>query len=342
MRAYELSRRLAARGHEVTIISGRYPASRDYAEDGLSFKFLGSSRNYAFSTFSFAWEAARFMREHGNGVDIMVEDFAPWNPVFSAFQANRPAVLHVNHKEGWNIIRRWLLCGLPFFIVEMFYPRLFSAVTALSEATREKIGIPDASIIPAGINSHLIDCGTQAAASDAAGYLMYIGRLHIKNKRLDTLVQAMKGLDAKLVIVGKGKDEMKLINMTKKLKLTNIEFSGHVSEEEKIEKLKCADMLVLPSRFEGWGIVVLEAAACGKPVIVSDIPELKYAVDAGFGLSFRTGNANDLAKKICFLLENEPLRKEMGRRAREYARNFTWDKIAVDYEQYLLGVIRGS
>ncbi len=91
--------------------------------------------------------------------------------------------------------------------------------------------------------------------------------------------------------------------------------------------------------FEGWGIVVLEAAACGKPVIVSDIPELQYAVDAGFGISFKTGDAKDLASKIRFLLENEQLRIEMGQKAREYANDYTWDKISLDYEQFLFKVI---
>mgnify|MGYP001600501054 CR=1 FL=1 len=85
---------------------------------------------------------------------------------------------------------------------------------------------------------------------------------------------------------------------------------------------------------------MLEAAACGKPVIVSDIPELDYAVKAGFGLSFRLEDAYDLAKKIEFLLENEGLRKEMGRKGREYAKDFTWDKIADEYENYLLWIVR--
>ena len=77
------------------------------------------------------------------------------------------------------------------------------------------------------------------------------------------------------------------------------------------------------------------AAACGKPVVVSDIPELRYAVDAGFGISFKTGDAKDLSEKIKFLLEHEVLRREMGQRAKEYARGFTWDEIAARYESFL-------
>jgi glycosyltransferase involved in cell wall biosynthesis len=97
--------------------------------------------------------------------------------------------------------------------------------------------------------------------------------------------------------------------------------------------------MIIPSRYEGQPLIIVEAAACAKPVIVSDIPELKYAVDAGFGLSFRTGDEKDLAKKINFLLGNPSLRREMGIKAREFAREFTWDRIAEEYEKYLLGIV---
>jgi glycosyltransferase involved in cell wall biosynthesis len=130
--------------------------------------------------------------------------------------------------------------------------------------------------------------------------------------------------------------------MARRLGLANVEFAGFIPEERKIALLREDCILVLPSRFEGWGIVVLEAAACGKPVIVSDIPELNYAVDAGFGISFRRGDAPDLAEKMAFLLGNERARKEMGLKAREYAGKFTWDRIAEEYERYLSGVIDAS
>jgi len=97
--------------------------------------------------------------------------------------------------------------------------------------------------------------------------------------------------------------------------------------------------MVVPSRYEGQPLTVIEAAACGKPVIVSDIPELSYTVDAGFGVSFRSGEAGELAEKMYLLLNNPSLRQEMGRKAREYARQFTWDRIAEEYEKYLLGIV---
>src|SRR5208283_5803297 len=134
-------------------------------------------------------------------------------------------------------------------------------------------------------------------------------------------------------------DEACLKQMIIRSSLKNVTLAGFVGENEKIHLLQNTQALVLSSRFEGWGIVVLEAAACGKPVIVSDIPELRYAVDAGFGISFKTGDPNDLARKIKFLIENEPLRREMGQKAREYAKDFTWDRISLDYERFLLKII---
>ena len=342
VRAYEICRRLADRGHEVTVISGKYPESADYREGNLDYRFIGSSRNYLCSTFSYAFRAAGFIKTHGGEFDVIIEDFAPWNPVFSRFFTGKPVVLHLNHLEGRNILKRWSIAGVPFLLVEQFYPRLFHFVTALSEATREKVNVAGTVVIPAGIGGELLEKGAAPGNGGEGNRILYVGRLHIKNKGLDTLFTAMEQVDAGLILVGKGNDEARLREMAKRLRPGQIEFSGFVSEEKKVGLLKDGLFLLLPSRFEGWGIVVLEAAACGKPVIVSDIPELKYAVDAGFGLSFKTGDAKDLAEKMNFLLADKQLRQEMGTRAREYARNFTWDRISGDYEKFLMEIAQQS
>lgn len=329
VRANEICRRLASRGHQITILSGRYPGAHDYRDDGLEYRFIGSCRNYMVSTFSYACGAARFVRRHDDEFDLIVEDFAPWNPIFSRFLTNKPVILHINHKEGKGMLKRWSILGIPFFLIEEYYPRLFKNVTALSEWTKIKFKIKDAAVIPAGINA------VYGIESNDDNYILYIGRIHIKNKGLDTLLEAVQGFDTKLRLVGKGRDEKKLKEMTERFRLGNIDFIGFLDEEAKIKMLRGSKFLILPSRFEGQGIVVLEAAACGKPVIVSDIPELRYAVDAGFGMSFKAGDAKDLAGKIKLLLERGALRNDMGQNGMEFAEKYTWDKIAEDYENYL-------
>ncbi len=341
VRVHEICRRLAGCGHEITVLSGEYPGAKAYYEGNLEFYFAGTGMdNYILSTFSYAFSASRFVKKYGDRFDVIIEDFAPWNPVFSSLLTKRPVVLHINHLEGLNIIRRWSVLGMPFLLIERLYPRLFSRISALSGETRKKINSPDAVIVPAGIDSNLIvDSNHHRERNIDNDYILYIGRLHIKNKGLDTLLAAMNGLNTRLMVAGRGKDEKKLKEMAEKLELKNIVFSGFIREDEKFNLLRDGLIFVLPSRFEGWGIVVLEAAACGKPVIVSDIPELRYAVDAGFGISFKTGDASDLAAKIRFLNENRTLREEMGRKAREYVKNYTWDKIALDYERFLLDIV---
>jgi glycosyltransferase involved in cell wall biosynthesis len=331
VRVQEIFSRLAAGGSTVTILSGKYPGAEDYREGALTWKFVGTPRNYLMSTLSYAFHAARFVWKHGGEYDVVVEDFAPWNPVFSRFLTGTPAVLHVNHREGSGIIKRWNLIGVPFYFLEMFYPRLFAHVTALSPWTKKKIKVRHAEVFPAGIREEGQQQGRRSSADE--GYVLYVGRLHMRNKGLDTLLEAVKRMKGtRLVIAGKGPDERELFRMAQGL---DVDFKGFVSEGEKNALLGRARVFVLPSRFEGWGIVVLEAAAFGKPVLVSDIPELSFAVAGGFGMSFRRGDSGDLASKLNELLENESLRAEMGARAVDYVRDYTWERISEHYAKFL-------
>lgn len=331
VRAFEIYRRLA-KTHHITIVCGKYPGATDYDDGNISFKFVGTKKkNYVLSTFSYAFEAIKFLRMHKDDADIVLEDFAPYNPLFSKFVADKPVVLQIHHKEGMNLFNRYFIFGIPFMLMESLYPRLYSKVISVSEESRKKFSIDNAIIIPNGTDQKLFE-----TTPSEADYIAYLGRLQIHNKGLDTLAQAMSYINIKLVIAGRGKDEGKLRALIGKLNTSKyIELIGYLSDDEKIKFVANAKIIILPSRYEGQGIVVLEAAACGKPVIVSDIPELRYAVDAGFGISFRTGDSNDLTEKVNFLLNDESKRKEMGEKAREYAKNFTWDKIAEEYEQFL-------
>ncbi|MDA8091721.1 MAG: glycosyltransferase family 4 protein [Nitrospiraceae bacterium] len=339
VRALELYRRLAQR-HEITIISGKYPGAKDYTADGIRFHFEGSpKKNYLLSTFCYAASAFRFLRRNGAEADLVVEDFAPWNPVFSRFAVNRPVVLHLNHREGAGILKRfYLLPGLPFYFLEKCYPRLFENITVLSDETRRKFGV-NALILPAGLDERVLS----DRAAEKEDFIFFAGRLHIRNKGLDTLFEAMRALpDERLVIAGRGPDEAKLREMQKsqkKLGIKNIEFAGFVSEEKKMDLMRKAKLFVLPSRFEGYGIVLLEASAGATPAVVSGIPELGFAVNAGFAVNFRMGDAKDLARKIKMLCENSPLRRQMGANGLKYAGENTWSSVAAEFENYAKGIL---
>ncbi len=341
VRVYEIYRRLAER-HHITVICGKYPGAQDYAEGNLKFDFVGTRKNnYILSTFCYAFEAAKFLRKYGKHHDIAIEDFAPYNPLFSRFITIVPLILQVHHKEGINLVKRHLIFGVPFVIIEKFYPRLFENVICVSEASRDKFGVSKAVIIPNGIDYELFVTDMQENRHEE-DYISYMGRLHIHNKGLDTLIKVMEKVNIKLAIGGEGRDKNRLAFLVEQSGLNGkIEFKGYLTDTEKKNFLGSSKIFVLPSRYEGQGIVILEAAACGKPVIVSDIRELRYSVDAGFGMSFKTGNANDFAEKIRFLLENDTLRKEMGQKAKEYAKDYTWDRLAEEYENFLIKVIGG-
>jgi glycogen synthase len=327
--------RLLARRHRVTVVCGNYPGADDYAEENVNFHFAGRSKNnYVISTFSYALRAAQFLKRFAGEADVIIEDFAPYNPLFSMFLVNKPVILQVHHKEGINLFKRYFVLGIPFMAVESFYPKFFKNIISVSSWSSRKFNIKNSIIIPNGINDQLFK-----VSLPEKDYLAYIGRVHMHNKGLDTLVAAMRQINVRLLIAGKGRDAVRLQSLVKKCGLSNtVSLTGHISEENKGEFLAGAKIVIVPSRYEGQGIVILEAAACGKPVIVSNLPELQYAVDAGFALAFKTGDARDLAGKIQYLLDNEAIRQGMGLKAKEYARKFSWEKVASEYENYLIQV----
>lgn len=333
VRCFEINRRLARKGHDITIVSGKYPEAMDYEEDGLKFRFVGKGVNYVLSVFSYAYEAIKFLKRYAKEYDITVEDFAPWNPLFSKF-FHRKAILQAHQKEGAKILKRYFIFGIPFMIIESSYPKFYKRIITVSEESKFKFKVK-AKVISNGISGKFLK-----EEILKGHYIGYIGRIDIYHKGLDLLLDAASDVNLPLYIAGKGKDERRLRKMINQKGLQDrVKLIGFVSGKEKIDFLKHALFILMPSRYEAQGIVALEAAALGKPLIVSDIPELRYVTENGFGISFRSEDAKYLRQAIEYLLKNEHLIEEMGQRGRKYAEQFTWDKIAEEYEKYLFEVL---
>lgn len=154
--------------------------------------------------------------------------------------------------------------------------------------------------------------------SDDKIKLLFVGRL-FPEKSVDALLKAIpfvieKHPNINLMIVGDGHLKSKLEKLTHTLNIEKyVNFLGIVSKKDKILAYNASDIFILPSVAELEGMVVLEAMACGKPIIVSDakMSASRFFVNEN-GLLFQTGNPKNLAQQIIKLIVDKDLREKMG------------------------------
>jgi len=162
--------------------------------------------------------------------------------------------------------------------------------------------------------------------------LLFLGRLEPR-KNIAFILQFIRRINdpnLKLLICGKGSLYQDLINKAEKLKVKDkVIFTGFIPEEEKVDYYNLADIFLFPSKKEGFGFSVVEAAACGVPSVVSEVSSLKEIVINGkTGYLAKLNDVDDWKQKIKRLLRDESLRKKMGQSARKFSQNFSWQKSA--------------
>ncbi|OFV67452.1 MAG: glycosyl transferase family 1 [Candidatus Syntrophoarchaeum caldarius] len=189
-------------------------------------------------------------------------------------------------------------------------------------------------VIPNGVAVEKIQNSVLMQRDMAHPSILFVGRLE-KIKGVDILIKSISFVvssipNVHLYIAGIGEEEGELKHLVKKLDIEeNVTFLGFVSEDDKWSYYKSTDLCVVPSLEEPFGIVLLEAMACGKPVVASNVGGIPYIVEDGeTGLLFECGNIEDLAERVTALLEDKELRKKMGEAGYEKAKEFSWSNIA--------------
>ena len=150
--------------------------------------------------------------------------------------------------------------------------------------------------------------------------ILTVGRLVASEryKGFDQVIDLMPQLakrfpNIKYLIVGDGDDRSRLEDKVEAMSLSSrIIFTGYIPESEKVAHYNLADVYVMPSRGEGFGIVLLEALACGVPVVGSGTDGSREALlDGQLGLLVDPDDACRLTQAVTAILENEPLRKRI-------------------------------
>lgn len=169
--------------------------------------------------------------------------------------------------------------------------------------------------------------------------LITIGRL-VDQKDHDTLIKAFakvkKNIDACLYIIGNGPNRKKLENLAQTLDIGDaIRFLGWQSNPFAL--LKQADLFVLSSLFEGFGNVLVEAMACGLPVVSTDCPSGPREIlkDGEAGILVPVGDVDALAQAMTTLLSEPQSRAEYARKGKDRAKEFDVSLIAQEYVEFM-------
>ncbi|MDA8434251.1 MAG: glycosyltransferase family 4 protein [Nitrospiraceae bacterium] len=342
-RAYEIYRRLKDR-HDITLLCKRYPGAQEGEIEGLRHAFAGiESKSLLKTLLSYAFQAARWVRERQEEYDVIVEEFSPAIPTFLHAVARKPVVLQVQGYTGSLYFRKYNpLYAAALVAMEQLRPAGYADFIFISPETAAGFRRKAASrvgIIENGVSPELL-----AVPMTDGGYVLYLGRIDIYGKGLDLLLSAYAEFSdsfpsMRLRIAGDGRDMKEFREMISRLPggvREKVDLIGWVSGGVKTEVLQKAAFAVFPSRHEVQPIAVLEAMACGKAVVVSDIPGFSVATKSGGGLSFRRGDASALASAMKTLAVNKKQMKELGIKGRERVTDLTWDRIAQRYEKFLI------
>jgi glycosyltransferase involved in cell wall biosynthesis len=165
--------------------------------------------------------------------------------------------------------------------------------------------------------------------------VLYVGRLNLWQKGLRYLLEAFaviaRAREATLVLCGQDQSgAVRLRELGQKLGiLPSLRLTGNLEPEELPDLYACADVVVLPSVTEAFGLVLLEAMAAGKPVVASAVGGVPEVVQDGVnGLLVPPRDSLALANALERVLANDELRSQMSARARDFAAQYSWDKVA--------------
>ncbi|MCK5414340.1 MAG: glycosyltransferase family 4 protein [Thermoplasmata archaeon] len=226
------------------------------------------------------------------------------------------------------------------WVFEQADAMIFNSHAELASMAHHVGDMDKTQVIPNGLHTQMYeDLPDPAPFREERGIggpmVLYLGRLAV-NKRMELVINALPTLvkvvpDLKLVIAGPDDgvgEEWKALTRSKGLE-DHVRFEGFLSEEDKLAAFTAADVFVLPSEWEAYGLVLMEAQACGTPCVVADRGGPKEVIAPGeTGIVAPFGDEEAWTGALLDLLTDDGLRGRMGRAARERAMTvFRWSNI---------------
>ena len=277
-----------------------------------------------------------------------------WNgmPWFGPLWAPRRRVvwLHHVHAEMWDAALRWPLNIVGRTIECRVAPRLYrrNRIATLSESSAREItalGIPTemVTIIPPGVHERFVPAPDRRSTHPV---IVVVGRLSPVKRHVEVLGSLRRLHDrvpeVEVRIAGDGPSREAIQRWVADHDAADwVTLLGRVGDDHLVEEYQRAWVVVSGSHAEGWGMSLTEGAACGTPSVATDIPGHRDAVshDVSGVLVDDVGNLGTAVER---LLEDEPLRRRLGRAALERARALSWTAVATRHLELLADALSGE
>jgi glycosyltransferase involved in cell wall biosynthesis len=326
--------KLTELGHEVMLFTTSYNnAQSNEIIDGIQIIRFGSD---AFFQINVLRKVPKIIKEFNP--DVVVEDLNKL-PLFSPFITKIPKLIQIHHLWKFSIFKEaFFPVALAVWLGERIIPFVykkchFAAVSPSAKKELCELGIASEkiSVIYNGTENQHLEAEKVRGKSL---YFLWLGRFR-KYKGVWVAFEAFRifaknNPDVKLLFAGSGPEEAKMKAKAKQWGLeSRVEFLGMVNGEKKMELMAKALCLLQTSYKEGWGLTIIEAAACGTASIASRVSGLCDSVkDKETGLLFGAGNAKDCDKKMLEICSNAGQRMHLESNARAWASSFNWENSA--------------
>jgi len=354
-RIYELGKRLAMKGNDVHLFGVKWWTGEDVIQkEGMVLHGVCEKMELYVNGRRSVYEAIIFsitllphlVKENFDVIDVSAF------PYFSCF-----TVKIVSKFKGTPMVTTWHevwgdywyeylgKIGIAGKLIERLVSMISNnsiAVSSLTKKGLESFGVSNIHVVRNGIDLRKIN---EIKPSINTCDIIFIGRF-IKEKNLDILIESVAHIKKDLPkikchIIGDGPEKNILFSQVSDLRLeNNVKFFGFLDYDEVIAMIKSSKVLVLPSIREGFGIVVLEAFACGVPVVTVKSPQnAAYELvneETGFIVDL---NVRELSDSIYKLITSDELNKKFSDAAVRKAQEYDWDKITIQLSNIYNGSI---
>jgi len=351
IRSYELAKKLSENKYKVDFYTMKFWKGKNSIKK-YGFNLHGISKEYPLyinqrrsikQGILFGLSAFKLLRKNFDVLDAdhMVY-FHIW-PCKLACLIKRKKLIVTWHevwgKEYWKEYLGWK--GIFGYWMEKLSSKLPNKIIAVSEQTKEnlisklKVNPKKIVVIPNAIDIKAID---KIKPSKETSDIIFAGRL-MNHKNVNILIKAISIIkqntnpNIKCIIVGDGEEMQNLKTLAKSLNLNkNIIFKGFIKEHaEVLSLMKSSKLFVLPSTREGFGITVIEANACGIPVITTKHKDnaSRFLIDEGNNGYTTDLNEYDLSNKIEKSLEKA---NKSGWNTKQYVKKYDWNNIIMKFK----------